>query len=254
MFISALGHCLNGIGAAGAFSSVALPLFLAGLLGGFAHCSLMCGPFVLMQMARGLEAVPAQKMRESHRFYAALLIPYHLGRMTTYAALGAAMAFFIGGIALWWRTVSGVILGISGLLMIASILYPSVKNIPLPAVFLRIHARLLRIVSTGEEKESSRRPFAQIAKGYRLGLVLGLLPCGMVYAALLAAAGTASPWQGALSMVVFTLGTIPGLVFTALAGSFAMTRLRIRAGSWARAGSVVAGLWLCIVSVSLLLT
>lgn len=248
MFVSALSHCLNGIDAAGTFGSVALALFFAGLLGGFAHCSLMCGPFVLMQTARALENVPAQKMKESHRLVAALLLPYHLGRMTTYAALGAAMAFFIGGIALWWRTVSGIVLGVAGLLMIASILFPSVKNLPVPRFFLRFHERLLHFAAP------KGAGFPRIPDGYRLGLVLGLLPCGMVYAALLAAAGTGSAWQGAASMIAFTLGTVPGLVFAALAGHFAMTRLRLRAGPLARVGSVLTGLWLCIVSVSLLLT
>lgn len=245
MIESALGTCLNGIGAAGTFASVSMALFLGGLLGGFTHCSLMCGPFVLMQMARSLENVSSSSMTESHRWRAALLLPYHLGRMTTYALLGAAMAAFVGGIALWWQTASGIVLGVAGTGMIAAILFPSAKNLPLPSILITAHENLLRFVAAGQ---GGPTPW----NGYILGVVLGLLPCGMVYAALLAAAGTANIWQGALSMMAFTMGTVPGLVTAAIAGRMALTRLRVGIGPLARAGSVLTGLWLCIVSASLL--
>lgn len=247
MLESALGHCLNAVQTAGPFASVAVALFVAGLLGGFAHCSLMCGPFVLMQTARALDAVPASRMRESHRLRAALLLPYHLGRMTTYAGLGAAMAFFVGGLSAQWQTISAILLGLAGLSMVLSIALPALAQLPVPAALSRLHARLLRFVAPAPTA------FPRPLDGYRLGLVLGLLPCGMVYAALLAAAGTGSAWQGAASMAVFALGTAPGLMAAGLAGRFALTRLRVRAGPLARAGSVITGLWLCVVSFSLLM-
>lgn len=242
-----LGHCRDAIEAAGAFPSVAGALFLAGLVGGFAHCSFMCGPFVLMQTARALETVPASGMRESHRTLAALLIPYHLGRMTTYALLGAAMAALVGGLALWWKTASAIVLGLAGISMIAAILIPDARSLPLPRFATRAHAALLRFVAPGPGT------FPRPPQGYMLGLVLGLLPCGMVYAALLAAAGTGSAWQGAASMAAFTIGTVPGLVAAGLAGRLALARLRLKTGTAARLGSVFAGLWLCVVSAALLL-
>ena len=73
-------------------------LFLAGLLGSMTHCVGMCGPFVVGQVVSRLEARPAAEMREFHRLAGAALVPYHLGRATTYAALGAAAAALAGGL------------------------------------------------------------------------------------------------------------------------------------------------------------
>jgi sulfite exporter TauE/SafE len=47
--------------------------------------------------------------------------------------------------------------------------------------------------------------------GYALGVVLGLLPCGVVYAALMVAASTGHALTAALGMLAFALGTMPGL-------------------------------------------
>ena len=69
-----------------------LGLFLAGLTGGALHCGPMCGPFVLGQTADRLAAVPAAGLCEMARLRAGLLLPYHAGRMMTYATLGAVAA------------------------------------------------------------------------------------------------------------------------------------------------------------------
>ena len=45
-----------------------------------------------------------------------------------------------------------------------------------------------------------------------LGMVNGFLPCGLVYAAGISAAASGNPLSGALSMVVFGLGTLPLLL------------------------------------------
>ena len=64
-------------------------MLLAGLVGGATHCVGMCGPFVLAQTTARLESVPAERMSEFHRLAGAALVPYHLGRATTYITLGA---------------------------------------------------------------------------------------------------------------------------------------------------------------------
>jgi sulfite exporter TauE/SafE len=63
-------------------------------------------------------------------------------------------------------------------------------------------------------------------QGYRLGVVLGLLPCGFLYAALVAAAATGSALAGALAMASFALGTVPGLVALGVLGGAALRRWR----------------------------
>jgi sulfite exporter TauE/SafE len=64
--------------------------------------------------------------------------------------------------------------------------------------------------------------------GLLLGALLGFLPCGLLYAALVAAASTHAPIQGAAAMLAFGLGTVPALVAVGLAGQvFARARRRL---------------------------
>ena len=60
--------------------------------------------------------------------------------------------------------------------------------------------------------------------GLPLGLALGLLPCGLLYAALLAASATGGPAQGAIAMLIFGLGTMPALMAVGVAGQAATRR------------------------------
>lgn len=55
-------------------------------------------------------------------------------------------------------------------------------------------------------------------RGLLLGLVLGFLPCGFLYAALMAAAATGQPLAGTLAMIGFGIGTLPALVTVGVLG------------------------------------
>ena len=59
-----------------------------------------------------------------------------------------------------------------------------------------------------------------------LGLLWGLLPCGLVFAMLVNAASTQTPWGGALTMIAFGLGTIPTLLGFGLASGVLAPQLR----------------------------
>ncbi len=197
-------------------------LALAGLVGGVSHCAGMCGPFVLSQVAARLEGTPAGSMREWHRLAGAALLPYHLGRATTYAGLGAAGALLAGSLVqragLHWLS--------AGLLLFAALFMLAMA---VPAL------QRLRSVSTADDGWWSRglgglaRPlFAQPTgwRGYGLGLLLGFLPCGLVYGAVAAAAATGSGLAGAVAMLAFTAGTLPSLVAIGLVGHLAGQRWR----------------------------
>jgi sulfite exporter TauE/SafE len=60
--------------------------------------------------------------------------------------------------------------------------------------------------------------------GYPLGIALGFLPCGFLYAALASAAASGSPLLGATAMVAFGLGTAPALIAVGIAGRAAGRR------------------------------
>jgi len=196
-------------------------LFIAGLAGSVAHCVGMCGPFVLSQVTSRLQEEPAASMTEMHRLRGAALIPYHLGRMTTYAGLGGAAAFLSGGII----ALSGVRHIAAALLVFAALFFLGYAarslKIPFPMINgghlagpARVIARLTRSLLD--------RPTGW--RGYGLGLALGFLPCGLLYGALAAAASTGDPLAGMFTMAAFALGTVPALLAVGLLGHVAAAR------------------------------
>lgn len=196
-------------------------LLLAGAAGSVVHCAPMCGPFVLGQVSDRLARLPGSRMCERQRLSSALLLPYHAGRLTTYAGLGAAAGE--GGAALgrlaWLGWLSAILLGLAALLFLGHALRrlaPSVVagvNWVVPGTDRApaLWVRLVRRLSAGVDR-------ARPGGGLLLGLLLGFLPCGFLYAALAAAAATGGPLTGAAAMLCFGLGTAPSLVAVGVAG------------------------------------
>jgi len=215
LLASGLAHCRAVVVEHGGLMS---SLFVAGLVGSAGHCVGMCGPFVLAQSVSRLEASPAAEMREFHRLAGGALVPYHLGRMTTYAGLGAAAGALAGGV-----------IDLTGLRWLSAVL------LCLAALFFLGYAvrrlgGLLPWLSVGGEGWWSRtigeaakplfgRPVG--VRGYALGVALGFLPCGLLYGAIAAAAARGGALTGALAMIAFALGTVPALVAVGLAGHVA---------------------------------
>ena len=202
-----------------AFAGIVVGLFATALVGGFAHCAPMCGPFVLMQVTeqerRGLQV---------RRLAAGALLPYHLGRLTTYTALGIAAGGLGGSLTTmmplrWFAT---ALLGLAALAFLLQGINGVARWLPgrgvrraeawLAGGFARLATPLLR-------------PGVGLS-GYRLGLVLGLLPCGFLYGALLAATATGGALAGALAMSAFALGTVPALVAAGILGAGLLQRWR----------------------------
>ena len=63
-------------------------------------------------------------------------------------------------------------------------------------------------------------------RGWRLGVALGFIPCGLLYAALAAAASGGNPIAGAAGMLAFAAGTIPMLLVVGAVGQAALTHWR----------------------------
>src|SRR5450755_1447498 len=70
--------------------SIAAGMLMAGAAASPLHCAPMCGGFVLGQVSDRMARLPSAHLSECHRLRAASLAPYHLGRLTTYSALGFA--------------------------------------------------------------------------------------------------------------------------------------------------------------------
>jgi sulfite exporter TauE/SafE len=216
-----LSMCGDGLMAA-ASMPFGLPaaLLLAGLAGSLVHCVGMCGPFVLGQVMASVEQPGERPYGEWHRLTGGLLVPYHLGRFTTYTALGAlaggATAVFASLEMFSW--LSALLLTAAAALLAAQALGMAL-NTASPATTLL--ARL------GAPLSASRTALAR----YGLGVVLGLLPCGLLYAALAAAAGSGSVVAGAIAMACFALGTVPALVAVGWGGLIMRRHLR-RVARW----------------------
>ena len=207
-------------------------LLLAGMAGSAMHCVPMCGPFVLGQVADRMARVPAVRLCEFQRIGGGLLLPYHLGRITTYAGLGAVVAAM--GSTLSRLPLLDPAFGLASagcrpavLLQALRRLVPRLRGLvpdaaAAPPAFVRLIVRL------GGRVDRSTR-----LGGLLLGLVLGFLPCGFLYAALTAASASGGPAAGALAMAAFGLGTVPSLVAVGIAGHAAGRR-------WQSAAATVA--------------
>jgi len=170
--------------------------FALGLAGSL-HCAQMCGPIVV-----ALSAGSDSRLRT--------LIPgqffYHLGRLTTYSLLGG-IAGTIGGIGRLagiergFMMATGLLMILAGLLMTGRFKQGRLVTIgsdhPLSAISRKAGRFLL-----------SPRPSRRLL----VGLGLGFLPCGLVYAALVQAMATGAAAAGALSMLAFGAGTAAPLV------------------------------------------
>ena len=192
-------------------------VFGLGLVSGL-HCLQMCGPIVLCY---------SLKLRREDALRAHLA--YNGGRILTYMFLGVLAGAAGGGLGVLGRMaglasgariVAGASMLIAGVLMIGVFPKSSLVQIQSGSRFSRAVSRLL---------------FAPRGK-FALGITLGFLPCGLVYAALLKAVESATPAAGALTMLAFGSGTAIALLSMGFLSSFAGFRL----GPWSSRLSAVA--------------
>lgn len=194
--------------------------FAAGLLGS-AHCLGMCAGL------SGLFAVGASVA--SLRSQLPLALAYNTGRVTSYAVLGLIVAAFGGAMVEAMPRLATPVRLFSGAMIVV---------VGLQVAF---GWRLLAAVERGGAVIWQRIaplangliPARSVGKAVALGLVWGWLPCGLVYSALLIAATTASPLNGAAVMVAFGVGTMPAMVLSGLSASRLsafMSRNRLTAG------------------------
>jgi hypothetical protein len=157
-------------------------------------------------------------------------LPYHLGRITTYGALGAVM-----GATGAFVNVAGRLAGLSdavavgaGLLMVLLGLGAAGVSAALRRLEARASGRVLAVV----------RPLLAGGPGrrYPLGLALGVLPCGVSWTVFLGAAASGGPVPGLLMALAFGLGTVPGLLLVGSASALLGQRTR---GLLYRAGGLL---------------
>ena len=199
--LQSIGSCMHDITVS---HGLPLSLFIAGLVGGFTHCVAMCGPFVLSQTGH------IEKIRDS------ILLPYHLGRITTYTVLAVLLASVLN-LAFLFLPIRAYI--IAPVLMTAGLIFvigafPSLGRLFPWLVDLRVSVPY-RFLSKGFARLSENKGVFQ---KFFMGMLLGFVPCGMIVAALMAATTAPSAMQAGIAMAAFGLGTMPALIVTASSG------------------------------------
>jgi sulfite exporter TauE/SafE/copper chaperone CopZ len=193
-------------------------LFVIGLLTS-THCVAMCGGINLSQ------CVPYKASNDRKSRFSSMTpsVLYNAGRVVSYTvigglvgALGSAVSFSSTGkgfIAL----IAGVFMVVMGLNMLN--LFPWLR---------RFNPRMPKIFAAkiNEQKQSNRPLY--------VGLLNGLMPCGPLQSMQLYALSTGDPFKGALSMLIFSLGTVPlmfglGALSTILTKRFASRMMTVSA-------------------------
>lgn len=191
------------------------------------HCAQMCGPIVLSY---------SMATRGSWKAHLA----YNGGRIATYSVLGAVAgaaghALGLVGRMAGFEQVAAVVCGV--LLLITGTLLCGV--VP--------RGRLVQLDRFGAARLFSRTVGGlmlspRITGKLALGMLMGLLPCGLLYAALFKASSTGSAISGAASMAAFGLGTSGSLMAL---GAFS-SLIGLRPGRWSNllsaAGVIILGL------------
>ena len=204
-----------------------LGFLVLGLLGSFGHCVGMCSPFVLFVSRR---YGPPEGGRGG-AFSAQLW--YNTGRIVTYAGLGA-LAGALGGVVELAGTLFGlqraaaVVAG--GVLVVWALaalsdLVPGLYSGG--SLFARVAGRV-----------KGRVPGHPLATG----LFLGLLPCGLLYSAVIAAVGRGGPLEGAAALALFGIGTAPALLGVSVADDL-LARNRAFVNRLSQVFLLVMGAW-----------
>ncbi len=169
------------------------PALLLGLTGSL-HCVGMCAPLMFA-------------FTQGENFISKLLF-YQLGRILMYMILGVGVGFI--GQSLFfsdWQSYAGILLGVS--LIISGIFSFNLDRITNKISVLKwISKKITPLIGK----------YLFDSKPYKLffaGLLNGLLPCGLVYFALLGAVAAGTSFEGGIFMMGFGLGTLP-LLLTSL--------------------------------------
>ena len=211
-----------------------LSAFVVGLLGGV-HCVGMCGGIV-----GALTFSLPERVRRETGLLLAYTLAYNFGRILSYVLagamfgwLGALLLAAGGGWAAWLlRTVAALVTVAIGLYVAGW--FP----------------RFARVERLGEPlwrqlEPLGRRllPVRTLRRAALYGAIWGWLPCGLVYAMLIAAPAQSSVVGGAVYMGLFGVGTLPVLLGTGLLAG-RLRELAGRSGPRAVGGLTVVGLGL----------
>ncbi|MEW4486447.1 sulfite exporter TauE/SafE family protein [Thalassoglobus sp. JC818] len=199
-----------------------LPLIFIGGLLGSSHCLGMCGGFAIM-LGSGAESRTQLWMSQG---------VYSLGRLFTYASLGAIAGFVGLGMSramTSWINVSAVLSIVAGTFLVTQ---------GLKAAGVQIWKTRNTDTSHSCLMSPLFRTFFQshrYSSKFLAGVMTGFLPCGLLYGFLAIATASQDLLLGSAIMLAFGAGTIPMMVLTGVGGQLlsAVARIRLlRVAAW----------------------
>ncbi|MEO2063687.1 MAG: sulfite exporter TauE/SafE family protein [Christiangramia sp.] len=187
-----------------------LSAVILGIFGSL-HCVGMCGPIAfLLPLDR---RHPAKKLLQTGL--------YHLGRLLSYASIGLLVGLLGSGFALF-----GVQQELSiavGVIMLIFVLIPKLNPDR-----MQFNGKLWSLAGNIRNKLGQELKKKKPETFFLVGVLNGLLPCGLVYMAVFGAIATASLLESSLYMMLFGIGTIPLMTTAIWLGTILNQNLRKR--------------------------
>ena len=196
--------------------------FITGLLGS-GHCIGMCGGLVA---ALSLSDTGKRGGILFHLFY-------NTGRIITYTSVGWLVGW-LGSAFAYANTLAGV----ARILLIGSDIFVILLGLGSAGLFSRLKLNVMQLEFPGPVQKitmlvSQLKKLPPALASLPLGLIMGFLPCGFLYAMIIAAGQSAAPDKGALIMLSFGLGTMPALFLFGSAAHWLTTGTRVIMLRWA---------------------
>ena len=240
------------------FLGILATAMLQGIIGSL-HCLGMCGPFVMVMHSTGRSANGPGNV--GNRVLASFL--YNVGRSISYMTVGAVLGAlgqglnmasidYVNNLAAYVGGVFIIILAISYAMSGTKSLnqgYLQGKLDTLLRPFTRMVSGRIRSIQAASNSEpkseydsesGGSNNSARIRVAVLLGMMSGLLPCGLLYPAYTLALSTGSPAYAALVMLAFSLGTYPALFSVGLLSGEVWKRLSKREWKLTMAGLLMA--------------
>jgi sulfite exporter TauE/SafE len=206
---------------------------MIGLVGSL-HCIGMCGPIAI--------ALPLGNKGWGYRILGG--ITYNTGRILSYAALGAVFGLLGQGIEMAglqkWASI------FIGAIMVLSVLFPALfkGKIKIEQFFFGYAGRMI-----GKFRKLFK--INSLPSLFTIGILNGLLPCGLVYVAIAGAINTNSIYDGIIFMVLFGLGTLPVMLAIPLLGNMIGQKIRRKFSGVLNAFIVLLGILFILRGLSL---
>ncbi len=185
--------------------------FLTGFIGSL-HCLGMCAPLVL--------AFPVRNFKTA--------VLYNIGRIGTYFILGIFFGLF--GKVLFVFGFQQFISILAGITMIVLVAIPSFNF----KFFQKQNALLKSLFIPFYKKKNNFSIFM-------IGVLNGLLPCGLVYLGIIGAIAMGDVWQGGFYMAFFGFGTLPMMLMVSISKNLVNPQWRIRFSSYLPVFSMLIG-------------